>query len=249
MNGKNIRSNRGVLQKRESDSKVPQIGGLFVVYNSLSEPIFDWMKEEIKPGAGRNSISQKYRPDIKCLFDHKSGQVQGSTKANTFTLIETNDGLDGTCTPPSVTEPVNLMESIDRGDIDSASFGFFYVTTKWRQEDKFDILEVWDFDMIEASVVSFPAFTATQIGIRSYLEAQEISGEHKPLLCRAFNRLENKLDMNETDKSILTEYSSLLYRSLDEPRKITLSSLVAERSFLAPGVVQSYVDAQRYTLP
>lgn len=239
----NIRKTMHQMKTRADDGSKAKIAGYFIVYNTLSEPIWDWYKEEVQPGASKSSLDKVHRDDIAGLNSHLSHLVLGSTKAGTMELREDNIGLYGEIDPPNNTYANDLMVSLERGDIDSASFGFYYVTTTWRLQDDWDILEVRDMDIIELTVCKFPAFKATQIGIRSFLEKnKDVEREALPLLCRAFNRLENNLDMNQDDMSNILQYRSLLHDLLPEQRKTILSRVAPERRTWAAQPVLNYID-------
>ncbi|MBX9667284.1 MAG: HK97 family phage prohead protease [Candidatus Obscuribacterales bacterium] len=242
---------RGTMNRMKSaevgEGEKKKIAGDFIVYDSLSEPIYDWYKEEMKPGASKRSLKGEHgRDDIAGLFDHQSGKVLGSTRAGTMKLKETKTSLYGEIEPPDTSYGRDLMVSLERGDISSASFGFMYVTTKWRLEDNWDVLEVHDMDLIEVTVCKFPAYRATQIGIRSHLvNCKDVEQEALPALCRAYNRLENNLDMTQDDKSNILQYRTLLTRLLPEASDTVLrrlnKSAKVERN-MTPAMTLDYID-------
>lgn len=241
------------IQRRDDSGERPKIVGYFNVFDSLSEPIWDYYQEEIKPGAFKNSLKGEYRDDIKALFDHSSAMVLGSTRAKTASFKEDKSGLYGEVDPPDTTFANDLIVSLERGDIDSASFGFFYKKTMWREADKdskYDVLEVHDLDLVEASVVTFPAFQATDIGIRSYLP-KDMKLEERRVICRAFNRLEHRseLPFDLEDKSALMQYRSILFEVLPEDRQLILKREVSEAvSVRNPDVWKQYVDTSRLSM-
>lgn len=238
------RRTRSHSLKRSEDAEKPKIVGHFNTFNTLSEPIWGFYKEEIKPGAFSRSL--KEAEDIGGLFDHQSAMVLGSTKSGTMTLAEDNVGLYGEIDPVDAYYSQGLINSLTRGDIDSASFGFYYVTTQWRLQDEWDVLEVHDLDLVEVSVVKFPAFRATQIGIRSFIkDVEEIEPAQQAPLLRAFNRLEHKLDMTDDDKSIIFNYRSLLSKVLPDDHKKILDRLTRHTHSAQLSTIAACLDALR----
>jgi hypothetical protein len=66
----------------------------------------------------------------------------------------------------------DLMESINRGDIDGCSFGFTAVRQKWADEkDENDnpicVRELHDVDLFDVSAVTYPAYPQTSVDARS----------------------------------------------------------------------------------
>jgi len=241
----------GKQLRADGEGDKPVIAGHFNVFSTLSEPIWDYFQEEIQPGAFKNSLKGEYRDDIKALFDHDPSKVLGSRKAGTLNLKEDKTGLYGEVDPPDTSFARDLVESLKRGDIDSASFGFYYKRTMWRDAAKdsiYDVLEVHDLDLVEVSFVTFPAFAATEIGIRSFLPS-ELKEEEKNLICRAFNRLENRdqLSFDLEYRQVLQQYRSALYPVLPEDKQAILKREVNEggSAIRRPEFWEEYVDSQR----
>ena len=105
--------------------------------------------------------------DVKCLIGHDAARVVGLTKAGTLRLDVDNVGLRFRLDPPNSPSGLDLVEAVERGDVDAMSFGFRvrehgYV---WRRDRKPPMREIRDLDLFEISFVSWPAYTAAGCSI------------------------------------------------------------------------------------
>ncbi len=140
------------------------ITGYAAVFNSFSEDLGEF-KEIIRPGAFTRSLSGG--ADVRALVDHESGKVLGRTKSGTLRLAEDRRGLRIDCDPPDCSYANDLIASMRRGDIDSMSFGFYTKRDLWRQEGDTMVRELLEVDLFDVSVVTFPAYPATEAALRS----------------------------------------------------------------------------------
>lgn len=150
------------LRVEQRDGESPKIVGYAAVFNSKSENLGGF-REIIKPGAFKGSLQN----DVRALIDHESGKVLGRSKAGTLRMIEDEKGLKVEIDPPDTTIARDLMESMRRGDIDQMSFGFFVKTDNWRKDNGETIRELEEVDLFDVSVVTFPAYPATSVHVRS----------------------------------------------------------------------------------
>ena len=159
---KHIRSLETDLQTRsESDEKV--IEGYFVVFNSETE-LFPGAFEEISRDAFNNTLDE----DIRALINHDTGLVLGRTKSNTLELNVDDRGLWGSIKiNDKDTDALNLYERVKRGDVDQCSFGFRVVREDTENRD--DGTVKWivrEAELLEVSVVTFPAYEDTSVQAR-----------------------------------------------------------------------------------
>lgn len=188
-----------------ADGGHPRLRGRAAVFNSLSQPITVFgltFRERIAPGAFADSIVSG---DIRALWNHDTGHVLGRTTAGTLTLKEDERGLAVDIKPPNTTWARDLIVSIERGDVSQMSFGFQVPVggDTWDIENGEDVRTLRRISLLEVSPVTFPAYTATDIGARtiagcesrdlfgaySRLEAGNASHADRELLRRAANRL------------------------------------------------------------
>lgn len=159
----------------------PVIAGYATVYDTPYEiaggPPYGWV-EIIGKGAAAKSAREAggrdEEQDVKLFFDH-DGLPLASARGGTLKLTSDSRGLfsEGSI---SLGSPYSLeiVDRIQRGDLDSMSFAFRVLRERWEDEDGEEadpmtapvrrILEVKLFDV---SVVSFPANPATAVGMKS----------------------------------------------------------------------------------
>src|SRR5678816_203245 len=96
----------------------PLLRGMAIVFNERSQDLGGFV-EIIKPEAIQRTLDEGI--DLRAFFDHDSSKVLGRQSAGTLRTEATSQGLTVEIDPPSVTDPPNLMESIQRGDISGMS--------------------------------------------------------------------------------------------------------------------------------
>ena len=139
------------------------IEGYFSVFNSNYD-IGPGMSESVAPHAFDETLAD----DIRCLTNHDTTLVLGRTSAHTFELKQDEHGLWGrVLINPNDTDAMNTKARVERGDVNQASFGFDIL-----QEDT-DIREdgsvhwtIRKVKLYECSVVTFPAYTETNLSAR-----------------------------------------------------------------------------------
>jgi uncharacterized protein len=150
------------LELRQEPGEPLKIRGYAAVFDQLSEPLFGF-RERILPGAFKKSVDA----DVRALVGHDPSQIIGRTKSGTLTLREDQHGLYTEIDPPNTQLGRDTVESIKRGDLDQMSFGFQVVSDKWKHEDKELIRELVEVDLFDVSVVAFPAYSQTEVSVRS----------------------------------------------------------------------------------
>ena len=145
------------------------IEGHAAVFDSWSETlggIFPF-KEKVRKGAFEESIG---RDDIRALFNHDPNYVLGRNRAGTLELVEDNVGLRVRITPPDTSWARDITTSIRRGDISQMSIGFVVEDDEWSSKDGIDTRELKKVRLFDVSPVTFPAYTATDVGVRAMQE-------------------------------------------------------------------------------
>jgi HK97 family phage prohead protease len=155
------------------------ITGYAAVFNSEAK-IGSSFSEVIRPGAFNRALKEKQ--DVRALFNHNDNKVLGRVKPGTLRLAVDDKGLRYEIDAPNTTVANDLIESIDRGDIDASSFGFIARGQKWNETTKDGkttyLRELTDCDILDVSPVTYPAYSATTTGLRSQLfEGLEIPKE------------------------------------------------------------------------
>ncbi len=125
--------------------------------------------EKVKPGAFTRALKEKH--DVRCLFNHDPNQLLGRTSAGTMKLKQDDQGLYFDTTPPDTQLGRDVVTLVKRGDISGASFAFT-VTKQNVTEVTVDnkiirTREIEDVDLFDASPVTYPAYTGTDVNARA----------------------------------------------------------------------------------
>jgi len=147
--------------------------GHAAVFNSLSEDLGGF-KELIQPGAFRAAL--RSNPDVRLLFNHDPNYVMARTASGTLELREDIQGLHVWARVPPLAWISDLRASMQRGDIDQMSFAFTIGDEgdDWAVADDGTVVRTIRADgvngLFDVSVVTYPAYRATDANMRSVLE-------------------------------------------------------------------------------
>lgn len=168
---RNLEVDLQTREKRADEQPVERvIEGYFVVFNSETE-LFPGAFEEISREAFGNTING----DVRALINHDTGLVLGRTKSKTLELRVDEKGLWGSVkVNDKDTDAINLYERVKRGDVDQCSFGFRIIKedTEHREDGTIKWI-VREAELLEVSVVTFPAYEDTSVQARKK-EVEEI---------------------------------------------------------------------------
>lgn len=139
-----------------------KVGGYAAVFNSEAD-IGGYWKEIIAPGA----FSDGVKADVRALLDHDHGRVIGRTSSGTLRLAEDDKGLAVEIDLPDTTDGRDAAVLIERGDISGMSFGFIVTHDEWDETGDIPIRTIHKVDLREVSIVAWPAYQDTTIGMRS----------------------------------------------------------------------------------
>lgn len=142
-----------------------KIQGYAAVFNSLSEDLGGF-REVIAPGAFSDTLGA----DVRALWNHDANFVLGRTKSGTLRLAEDDHGLRVEIDPPE--SAAWIMDSMKRGDVDQMSFGFRVVSDDWRMDGQQVIRTLNKVSLFDVSVVTYPAYPATDAAVRGLREFQ-----------------------------------------------------------------------------
>jgi hypothetical protein len=140
-----------------------------IPYNVETEIL--WFREIIRPGAFAEAI--KNREDVVAWYQHGEGGALplGRTTAGTLELRDTNQGLLAEATPPDRPWVEDLVVSIERAEINGASFAFSDTKERWTEEpDEKPLREILATALWDISPVVFPAYPTTHTQVRSSAE-------------------------------------------------------------------------------
>jgi HK97 family phage prohead protease len=126
--------------------------------------VFGEFEETMNAGAFHRTIRQK--SDVRMLKNHNADFVFARTKSGTLELADdphlraSAPSLD-----PSNPQVQTLRSELARGDVDQMSIGFRVKDDEW--SDDFTQRTIKEIELIEVSVVTFPASPTTSAGLRS----------------------------------------------------------------------------------
>jgi HK97 family phage prohead protease len=111
-------------------------------------------------------------PDVRALWNHNADLPLGRTRNNTLRIVKDNQGLRIELKPPPTTWGTDASTSIRRGDVSGMSFAFAVngqAGDVWEKggADGVALRTIVDADLYEVSPVTFPAYPATQVMVRS----------------------------------------------------------------------------------
>jgi hypothetical protein len=155
----------GIGLRADQDTPVPYLEGYAAVFNREAE-IFGF-SEVIKPGAFDRALREGH--DVRALLNHDPNQILGRTKSKTLELRVDAKGLRTTIHPPETQVGRDVVTSVRRGDLDGMSFAFRIPLNgdDWRKVDGKIIRDVLDVELVDVSVVAYPAYEATSVSLRA----------------------------------------------------------------------------------
>jgi uncharacterized protein len=176
--------------------------GYAAVFNSDSEPLP--FIERIAPGAFAKSL--KSRNNIRMYMNHDSSMLLGTTRSKTVRLAEDSKGLFVDADLPDTSVGRDLSVLMQRGDVDSMSFGFTVPQGGDRWSDDGSRRELRQIRLFEVSVVTgFPAYTATSASVRSLDALATRTGIDADQLAVAITALESGQTLDPNHAALLRE--------------------------------------------
>lgn len=162
------------LELRAGDGQQPLIAGYAVVFDSWSEVMTDSrgraFRERFAPGAFDRALAAG--PDIRALWNHNTDLPLGRVRNGTLQVHADGRGVRFDLTPPDTSWGRDAIESIRRGDVSGVSFAFSAKREggdTWEKPGPDGVAQrtVLDASLYEVSPVTFPAYPATTVGLRS----------------------------------------------------------------------------------
>lgn len=164
------------LEIRAGEGEQPTaIMGYAVVFDSWSEVLTDGrgrpFRERFAPGAFDRALASS--PDVRALWNHNSDFPLGRVNNGTLRISKDARGVRFDLNPPDTSWGRDAVESIRRGDVSGVSFQFAVkrdgTADTWERPGADGVASrtVLDADLYEISPVTFPAYPATSVGLRS----------------------------------------------------------------------------------
>lgn len=219
---------QGLEIREAGESGAIPMHGYAATFNSRSHVLTDWFVgafvEEIEPGAFRNTLRSA---DVRLLINHDPNLVLARTRSATLRLSEDETGLLTDADMAPTTYAQDLAISLRRGDVSQMSFAFRTIRDEWAEtEDGMPLRRLLEVALYDVSVVTYPAYEATEAGLRSMqqfdgegdltrffdrLISQDITPASLPVLRAAREALATRLDATEPHE----KHSGATPRSMD----------------------------------
>lgn len=148
----------------------PKIVGYAAVFNSPSEELTfkdgRRFREIVRPSAFTESLRTK--ADVLARFEH--GELLARVSNGTLRLTEDSRGLRYEIDPANTTAGRDAVELIRRRDVPYSSFAFSVLPggDTWRREGSVMIRELRSIVLLDVSPVAKPAYTVTDVALRSF---------------------------------------------------------------------------------
>lgn len=154
----------GELRLSKGEGQATRIGGYAALFDSDSVDLGGFV-ERIARGAFSSSLSSR---DIRALWDHQTGALLGRQSSGTLRLTEDARGLAFELDLPDTQPGRDVAVLAERKDLTGVSFRFENPKDTWAKIGPGKWLRtLLDVPLIEISPVAFPAYPATEMGLRS----------------------------------------------------------------------------------
>jgi HK97 family phage prohead protease len=181
-------SDAGLHVVRAADDAVPpRFTGHAAVFDSrtaIGNPLRWGWYEEIDRGAFADTLAE---PRVCMLVDHDTSLLVSRIAAGDLSLSTDATGL---ATDSELDQELSyvrdLTRNLDRGRITGMSFGFRVIDDVWTiervstsdgQEAEVEVRRILKVELFEVSAVTFPAYEATDAGLRSLaIEVRRAAG-------------------------------------------------------------------------
>jgi hypothetical protein len=180
------------------DNKTPLVRGIAAVFNKLSENLGGF-REKIDPGA----FDEVMNDDVRALFNHDRNLILGRTKPGTLRLSITPEGLAYEYDDPGNSYSIDLLRSLERGDVSQSSFAFYVDDDKWEEDSEGRVIRtIKKFKrLFDVSPVTYPAYPDTSVGKRSLdaFEAEKTKGLQAQKDLEEMNERIAQFEINEAN--------------------------------------------------
>jgi HK97 family phage prohead protease len=154
------------VRAASKDDGTIEFEGYAAVFDSLSEDLGGF-REIIKPGAFDRGLAGA---DVRALINHDPCKLLGRTKSKTCDLSVDARGLRFQIRSAATSYARDLALNIGRGDMDGCSFRFYVAEggDSW-ERDRAGVMirSLTDIEIDDVSIVTYPAYTASAVSMRS----------------------------------------------------------------------------------
>ena len=162
MSDREIRATKHEFEVRRAGNAVTA-EGYAAVFDTLSEDLGGFI-EKVASGTFRKTLQES---DIRVLYNHDESSVLGRVRSGTADLAEDSTGLHYRVHLPNTQVGNDVAELLERGDVDQSSFGFETIKDEWElTERNYPLRTLQEVRLYEVSIVTFPAYTASRVGLK-----------------------------------------------------------------------------------
>lgn len=146
---------------------------------AIGNPLKWGFYEEIKSGAFSKTLGES---DPRMLIDHNPSFVVSRVSAGTLLLFQDKEGLAvDSALDTELSYVADLKANLRNKNITGMSFGFMVVKDEWKTEKvstndgndaEVEVRIIHEVKLIEVSAVTFPAYEATDAGLRAALRCR-----------------------------------------------------------------------------
>ena len=210
------------FEVRTNDDGTRTFSGYAAVFNKWSEDLGGF-RERIEPGAFTRTLATNGNR-VRMFLNHNWDVLLATTKAGTLRLMEDHKGLLVSADLPDTTAGRDLAALLERGDVDSMSFGFQSVKDDWTSETERTLREVRLYEV--SPVTAWPAYPQTSAFVRTLAEH---TGEAEAALADAFRALVDPGTLSDEHKSVLLRAINARGGGLVGPRLVAAKAALRQR--------------------
>lgn len=160
------------IEQRADDTESRTITGYAAKFDTWSQPIMGWFREQIRSGAFDDCDMN----DAIMCFNHNIDDILARTSSQTLALSVDDIGLKFSFDAPNTSRGNDVVEWIRRGDVNKCSFRFVVEKDEWLYADESNSNELDERTIIKISklydcaLVVYPAYKDTEASIRKLEE-------------------------------------------------------------------------------
>jgi uncharacterized protein len=167
------------LELRVGGGAKPRLVGWAAKFNTDSLDLGGFI-EVIRPGAFTRTLATG--TDVRAFVEHNAAMIIGRRANGTLTIHEDAQGLHVEIMPADTQPGRDVIENVRVGNLDGMSFAFRVAPdgATWDLKASPPLRELRDVDLLEVSVVSLPAYPATEVAVRDLTAARSDQAARYP---------------------------------------------------------------------
>ena len=167
MNNKQFFPNTELRAYKSEDGDKMAVEGYAIVFNSESRDLGGFT-EIVAPNALDGALERN--TDVLALYGHDYQNVLGRQSAGTLKLSKDERGIKFNLDLPNTQLGRDVYTLVERGDLKGNSFGFTVNRDNWDKDKSGKVVRTIEEvkDLFEISIVSLPAYEATELTMRSF---------------------------------------------------------------------------------